>query len=451
MKLPFKLPILSRVSQNNEPITFSIPSNDKIFYRENFGLLNFRSQFPLSESLANLDQEESNNDYRMAFVGLVPPNLTGVANFTVEVIKGASCPVDLYFWHRNDEEYLEVTRRLNFSDQKFKLYSVSAYEEGLAKRNYSKIVWVLGNSDDFKTIMFLARSKRRWPCEHNIWYQIHDPVSLNLLRRVCELEQSDFRSVLYAHYADRDLASVDWRRIYYGDYRQLIDLRICGIKALFNDLGMNGLIVHSRAAKELILSDWPEIPPEKIQITFHPIFPPPPQIKKIEVINKYSIGTFGVPGGHKKTDLIIDAFRIIKKNYPQASLVIAGYQVAQWMNGRNFPVDDIIYSDSPNNNKLYNLMNSVNIAIQLRSLNTGESSGIVPQLLSLNKRLICTDIGSFKDYSSVARLVKSEIEADELASVIIEEISVPDVISLDRENFILNHSREAFFKELRSC
>lgn len=450
MKLPFKLPFLSSSSQINEPVLFHNPANNELFYRENFGLLNFRSQFPLSDSLERLGKADASNNGGIAFVGLLPPNQTGVANFTVEVIRGATCPVDLYFWHKNDEEYLEVSRRLNFDESKINLYSVSAYEEGLARRNYSKIIWVLGNSNEFKSIMFLARSKRDWPCEHNIWFQIHDPVSLNLLRRVCELEQTDFKSVLYAHYGDRDLASLDWKRIYYGDYRQLIDLKICGIKALFNDLGMSGLIVHSTAAKELILSDWTDLPQDKVQILFHPIFPHPLQIKKIDVINKFSIGAFGVPGGHKQTDLIIEAFCKIKKSHTQASLVIAGYLVSHWMNGQKLPVDGILYSDSPNNNKLYNLMNGVNIAIQLRSLNTGESSGIVPQLLSLNKRIICTDIGSFKDYNSVVRLVKSDIDAEELASVILEEILAPDVMSGEREAFISNHSREVFFKQLLS-
>ena len=450
MKPPFKLPFLSRASQINESVFFNSAAKNEQFYRENFGLLNFRSEFPLSESLGKLSKADATTNGGIAFVGLLPPNQTGVANFTVEVIRGASCPVDLYFWHKNDEEYLEVSRRLKFQDSKVNLYSVSAYEEGLARRNYSKVVWVLGNSDEFKSIMFLARSKRNWPNEHNIWFQIHDPVSLNLLRRVCELEEADFKSVLYAHYGDRDLASLDWKRIYYGDYRQLIELKICGIKALFNDLGMSGLIVHSKAAKELILSDWTNLPQDKVQILFHPIFPHPQKIKKAGVINKFAMGTFGVPGGHKQTELIIDAFSKIKKAHSQASLVIAGYLVSHWMNGQNLPVENILYSDSPNNDKLYNLMNGVNIAIQLRSLNTGESSGIVPQLLSLNKRIICTDIGSFKDYRSVARLVKSDIDAEELASIILEEISTPEEMPGEREAFVSNHSREVFFKELLS-
>ena len=70
--------------------------------------------------------------------------------------------------------------------------------------------------------------------------------------------------------------------------------------------------------------------------------------------------------------------------------------------------------------QLITCMKQCNIAIQLRSYNLGESSGIVPQLLALGKSTIVSNIGSFREFGDAVRIVERELTADELSSTILD-------------------------------
>lgn len=168
-------------------------------------------------------------------------------------------------------------------------------------------------------------------------------------------------------------------------------------------------IVNSSAAKDIILN---EISGDKISIEkiFHPVFAPKDirihnNLDQLDrIISKVSgpiLGTFGLPGFGKCTDIVIEAVNKLREEIPNVRLIVAGYEVDSFFRKNpDLMREFIITYDSPSDTILNMLMERIDIAIQLRLKNLGESSGIIPQLLALNKKVICSNIGSFLEYKS---------------------------------------------------
>ena len=64
-------------------------------------------------------------------------------------------------------------------------------------------------------------------------------------------------------------------------------------------------------------------------------------------------------------------------------------------------------------------MAGVDVAVQLRAHNLGESSGVVPQLLALGVTTIVSNIGSFREYGDAVVTVDAEIADQQLADVML--------------------------------
>ena len=92
------------------------------------------------------------------------------------------------------------------------------------------------------------------------------------------------------------------------------------------------------------------------------------------------------------------------------------------------------------------LMNSVDIAIQLRNNTIGESSGVINQLLGLNKKIITTKGFVSKELSKSVREVKPFISAEELALEILYYLE--DKTIIDNSELIEKYSFENLGKKI---
>jgi hypothetical protein len=90
------------------------------------------------------------------------------------------------------------------------------------------------------------------------------------------------------------------------------------------------------------------------------------------------------------------------------------------------------------------LMRSCDVAVQLRLSNHGESSGVVPQLLSQDTPVIATKIGSFCAFGDAVRFVEPGISPIEIERVIFDEIFSPIDRSSYRADFVTRHSPKSF-------
>lgn len=79
-------------------------------------------------------------------------------------------------------------------------------------------------------------------------------------------------------------------------------------------------------------------------------------------------------------------------------LVIAGWQAARHCRAIGISrLPFVELHDSPDDDALLALMRQVHVAVQLRDVTHGESSGAVAQLLALGRQVVVTGEGSFAE------------------------------------------------------
>src|SRR5262249_17619383 len=216
-----------------------------------------------------------------------------------------------------------------------------------------------------------------------------------------------------------------------------------------NDIRIDGVIVNSQAAAEIVRKDFVEFDKTKIHKLFLPVFPLTVTCGVPRNNGRIRIGTFGVPAEAKSTDVIVRAFRELRSKQPNVELLIAGYNAHDFgakmglLNER-----DIYLDDSPAISHLMALMRSCDIAVQLRADSLGESSGIVPQLLALGTPTIVSRIGSFSEYGDAVAYAPRNIDPDQLADLILWEIKAKISRTAAVENYVAQHNAALFCKQL---
>lgn len=351
------------------------------------------TSFAVQHSAGRLKQLGGLRGAGIAVASVVPPAETGIAHFTVRAFASGATPVDVFFPHDTAAEYLAVASRLCRDDSAINYFSLEALDLGLAMRDYAAVVWVLGNSDHHIETAKLLRLTRHLPASVPTYIEIHDPVLLNLTARIAVAERTDITALIQQS-SGVNLAGVDWERARMGDHRELLDRGATGIPALLNDVRFDGLILHSRAAREMVLRDWGGLDPARANVLFHPVFEPFEEDAPQRRDKAIRIGTFGVPAASKQTDTVIKAFGLIRRTEPEATLLIAGFGAHAYAKAAiREEVPGLLIEDSPPTDRLLDLMRSVDVAVQLRAINTGESSGIIPQLLALNRVTIASSVG----------------------------------------------------------
>jgi hypothetical protein len=224
-----------------------------------------------------------------------------------------------------------------------------------------------------------------------------------------------------------------------------------GINYLLKDFHHDGIIFNSEAARDFFKADMVVADDKKMHVLFHPVFEQfLPKAPKAQRDSRIRIGTFGVPGGDKRTLDVCRAFDMFHKKYPKSSFVLAGFHARSFahanniQNGRNgYLIDEPATTD-----ELLELMQSCDIAVQLRLANNGESSGVVPQLLAKDVNVIATRVGSFCAFGEAVTFVESDISVPELAELIEREVNIPSARSLYRARFVEEHSPLSFMEQL---
>lgn len=87
---------------------------------------------------------------------------------------------------------------------------------------------------------------------------------------------------------------------------------------------------------------------------------------------------------YKSTYIIIKSINILNKKYnKKIKLVVSGYGADEYVKNTNKTLQENIISITSKNDKDFlSILNSVDIAIQLRNYPHSESSGVICQLLS---------------------------------------------------------------------
>ncbi|MFG1351820.1 hypothetical protein [Xanthobacter autotrophicus] len=373
--------------------------------------------FAVLDSLTRLQGDRQSRNPLFAVVSVLPPQESGIADFSFRALQGADDNVDVYFPHADLEEYFLVTRRLFEGKGNIEAFSLSSFDVGLNLRKYKIVIWVLGNSTHHVPVARLMRQGARFPIKARQWAYVHDPMMPDL-----------------ASHLGLDRMGGD------------CGLGRAGVGRIVEGLDLERCIVHSEAARRWLEADGMGC----VDVLFHPVFDPFEPKGPLAMDGAIRLGSFGVQGAAKGSHLVIEAFREIKLLRPQSTLVLAGHLVRDYARQAGILNEPgLLIEESATPARFLELMRSVDVAVQLRLSNEGESSGVIPQLLSRDVPVITSPVGAFLSYGSAVRYFDASEGRSALAQAVFDERDTAAARSDARRAFVAAHSSQRFRARLK--
>jgi hypothetical protein len=375
-----------------------------------------------------------------AWVSPLPPMNTGLANFSQRLALENPAAFDLFATYETLEEALDYSVPLHPVARVFppELLGMAA-----ASTPYRAVIFSLGNSSHN---LFVAR--RLWtygtlPGRRPVAVDVHDPCLYNLVR-ISLGDDSKVTDRYVAAYGERV------RGIDVFDYSALRARGICGLKALLFQTPIDYLIVHSRSARNILVADLGDGKHPMIIDAFHPVFETPAFPENFYPFAAPAVGCFGIPGNDKYFEEKVRALKALLKRRVIGSAVFAGYHAKQRFQERfgGIPAGFHVY-DSPSDSELAGLMDAIDVGLQLRRFDLGESSGVVPQLLRLGKTVVCNEIGAFADYGQAVCHVPPPVDPAAIYSTIERAIREQGRTSEFVRNYVADHGSPQFLALLR--
>jgi len=172
-----------------------------------------------------------------------------------------------------------------------------------------------------------------------------------------------------------------------------------------------GLIVHSRYVEEKSRSAGFVGPIWRIP---HPAWPVP-ALEPAGVEASPLVGCFGNVNSSKRIPQLLEAFARLRRERPASRLLLVGatspgFDLDRRLQRLGLSSEGIIREDYVREERLWALMASCDICVNLRAPTMGETSGSVVRQLSLGKPLVVSDVGWF---SELPERVALKIPVDE--------------------------------------
>jgi glycosyltransferase involved in cell wall biosynthesis len=341
----------------------------------------------------------------VAVVGALPPARTGIAARTLTHLQSPLWRSD--FFDCNPGPTTLTPSGLLPGNR---VLPVEVLRTVLDRGGHGTVVFVLGNSDHHvKAVEALIRT-RGASATRRLAY-LHEANLTVLLRAWLG---SDWERLPAAAPPD---APPGWmRRTLAGTPAMATALRY-----LAEHGELDGVIVNSFACRDLVRTALGPLADRwSIDVALLPIEAAPPGAAAAAPEGSVvRVASFGLGAGGKGLDCVVQGVACLKRTRP-ARLTIAGWDVARHCRrtgiGRRDGVDVV---DSPDDGTLLELMRGTDVAVQLRSVTHGESSGVVAQLLALGKQLVVNAEGSFAELPpELVTFVPVECTPDELARAI---------------------------------
>jgi len=381
--------------------------------------------------LAQIEEESATP--RMALISVLPPNRTGLASYALNHFGDPRWEVDHYAPFNSPAELQDLVTSHGSRSRRF--FSLTDLGRIRPASRYRALIFQIGNSPHHIPAL---RALRVAPALPEGWIYLHEAQLSRFWLPWCGDDPRQMRMLYREHYPDHlitmeDLlgASGD------GDTPR-------GIRPLLALTGCSRIIVNSACCEELVRRDLGTDFSGRILRLFLPIpaYKAPPERKS----GPLRVGHFGGIGTGKGVPLLLEALRRIRADRA-AILVLAGYDARRWAKRHGLAQEDWVeVLDAPSEEMLLEAMGSVDVAVQLRPVTHGESSGVVSHLLGLGRNVIVTGIDAFLDYGDAVGFVAPNVDASTLAGRILDESAQDRSRALDqvRQDF----SRAAFHDRL---
>jgi glycosyltransferase involved in cell wall biosynthesis len=248
----------------------------------------------------------------------------------------------------------------------------------------------------------------------NCWLVLPDVVAVETFT----YKYKNLKSIITENYPEiaGEMDKFNKKNIY--DF--LINQKICLVRYLIKRTGIHNILVFGEKARQTIIKDLENtdinINLKVIKRLYQRINFSEKYLPLEDRTEEFLLGTFGIPENcFKRVDLIIQAVNKLVEKGISIKLVMAGLNVDNYLKSIE-NTDNIISIDSPPSEDWFKIMNSVDIAIQLRENAFAFTSGCVSELLGLGKNSIFTKNMIDESWCDLCYFVPEHLEAEELAS-----------------------------------
>jgi len=317
----------------------------------------------------------------IAVVGALPPARTAIAPYTLAHLQSPSWRTD--FFEANPGPMCAADQDLLPGNRAF---PAEVLAPALARGRHDTVIFVLGNSAHHAKVLQAAISTRLGCRQRRLAY-LHE-ANLALL----------LRAYLGTRFYDLPPSSPA------GGEKPWIKRALeaapeigSGLRFLAETAGFDGLIVNSHACRDLIRAALgPAADRWTIDVAFHPVVPVPAPDRS-PTTGPLHVGTFGTGGDSKRLDIVARAIDLLARTRP-VRLTVAGWAAARHCQAVGIAALPFVeIHDAIDDERLEELMRTVDVAVQLRTPTHGESSGAVARLLGLGQQVVVTDEGSFTE------------------------------------------------------
>lgn len=317
---------------------------------------------------------------KIAVFSVLPPQRTGIAPYSYKLHTADIKKYDVFSDIATFQDYKNL-----ISDKYNNIFPISFFDYAALMNDYQGKVFVIGNSEHHLASLEKAIESKR---EKNRWLYLHEAFVFFAFFPLFNFDMEKIKSFAADWYPEylKNISSISSGSQIYDIFMKS---KIYGIRPLINMTGIRKIFVNNEKAAQLIREELTdeEFSSLHIEILFHPI----ENLQNISAVNlknnkkQLVVGSFGIPDKTKMTEEIISAVELLNEAGHNIKLVLAGYNAASIKTkGYNF----LEIYDSPNTEKLYSLMKSVDLAIQLRPDSHGESSGCIAQLLGVGQNVL---------------------------------------------------------------
>ncbi len=379
-------------------------------------------------------------------VSSLPPDRSGVAEFTQRSLCAPEAPVAFLAPGRTSAG-IEAARRsiararLDLPDvaMPVDVLPLSALEAVRGARPRDPVLYVLGNSEHHLETLEHLLEHGAQPLDA---VHLHDVFIGGLLQLFAG--GPDGLDVLLAE--SYPSALIEAQRLA-GTAALGGPGTAAGPRLLVDRGGVRRFFVNSRAAADHLRRDLGDrAAGVRIDVLFLPVLPPLRVRTDVRPSDRLRLAHFGIIGPSKQPAVLLAACDILAARRP-IDLLLAGYGVTESGPEHGFARDYVTFLDAPSDAALQDAMAPVDVAVQLRYPDRGESSGVVNQLIALGRPVVCTRTGSFAELDGVVHLVPPNADPADLADTI-ERAAVAGPPAAAAE-YVAAHSPRAFERRVR--
>ncbi|MDF9828228.1 glycosyltransferase involved in cell wall biosynthesis [Ereboglobus sp. PH5-10] len=355
---------------------------------------------------------------RLAFVSPIPPQRTGIAVFSAELLNVLSAfyQIDVF-----TDKSFEPDERLSA------LFEIHSYAElDKMAKDYDAILYHVGNSAYHIEILSLLQKHPGIAVLHDFYISgLLDYMEHNKIYPECLTRE------LLRHGGHKAMT------MYKNSETALQAITECPANSLVFESAL-GVIVHSGYAQALIDRHYPEgvaAPHAVIPLLKRVSLVAENENTETERANDFTICSFGHITATKSPMLLIEAFEKLAACMPGKKIMLCfvgellddahGAQLRKRLANSKFK-NRIKITGYANDADYAHWMHSANVAVQLRSSSRGETSGALLDCMANSVPVVANNFASFSGYPPDAIcFVEGELTSDAVAETLKKLIENP--------------------------